>query len=33
MSAAEEGGQGKVKLLKKGAYDGIDACVMQVPNF
>jgi metal-dependent amidase/aminoacylase/carboxypeptidase family protein len=27
---AEEGGQGKVILLEKGAYKGMDACVMHV---
>jgi metal-dependent amidase/aminoacylase/carboxypeptidase family protein len=27
---AEEGGQGKVILLERGAYDGLDACVMRV---
>jgi hypothetical protein len=27
---AEEGGQGKVILLERGAYNGMDACVMRV---
>jgi len=27
---AEEGGQGKVILLERGAYKGMDACVMRV---
>ena len=30
---AEEGGQGKVILLEKGAYKEMNACVMCVPNF
>jgi hypothetical protein len=28
--AAEEGGQGKVILLERGAYKGMHACVMRV---
>ena len=26
--SAEEGGGGKIKLLERGAYEGMDACVM-----
>lgn len=26
---AEEGGGGKIKLLEKGAYDGMDACLSE----
>ena len=25
---AEEGGYGKIKLLEKGGYEGMDACLM-----
>lgn len=31
-SPAEEGGGGKIILLKEGAYEGIDACVMAHPE-
>ncbi|TFY66817.1 hypothetical protein EVG20_g4273 [Dentipellis fragilis] len=31
LSSAEEGSAGKVTLLKKGAYDGVDACIMCHP--
>ena len=30
LSVAEEGGGGKVMLIEKGAYEGMDACVMYV---
>ena len=30
MLLAEEGGSGKVVLLEKGAYEGMDACLMSV---
>ena len=30
---AEEGGSGKVALLEKGAYEGMDACLMYASFF
>jgi metal-dependent amidase/aminoacylase/carboxypeptidase family protein len=32
IGLAEEGGNGKYKLLRKGAYEGMDACLMYVPS-
>lgn len=30
--SGEEGGSGKVQLLKKGAYEGLDVCLMCVSS-
>lgn len=30
FTLAEEGGSGKVVLLEKGGYEGMDACLMSV---